>query len=349
MSQPDLNLLLALEALLVEGSVARAARRLRLSPSATSRALARLRASTGDPLLVRAGRSLVPTPRALELRGRVGLLVQEAEAVLAPVKPVNMREVVRTFTLRNRGGFVENFGPALVARVSELAPGLRLVFVPKLEPENTNLLRDGSVDLGTGVVDGASGPELRVQALFRDNHIVVVRPGHPLCTGPLTSERYAAARHVLVADREFDLWPVDDAVEKLGFKRDIAAVVGGFSEALNLVRGTDLVATVPERFTANLRDGLVSSPFPVPLDEFTFSMVWHPRMDADPVHRWLRECVREVCKSIVRGRRLGGEDEADASPEMPADGEPDQTRSGPEAASFDEPAGPATHIAARAG
>src|SRR5690606_16750655 len=153
MPRPDLNLLVTLDVLLAEGSVARAARRLRLSPSATSRALARLRAATGDPLLVRAGRSLVPTPRAIELRSRVGLLVQEAEAVLKPVKPVNMSEIRRTFTLRNRGGFLENFGPALIAKVSVHAPGLRLVFVPKLEPENTNPLRDGSVDLGTGVIN----------------------------------------------------------------------------------------------------------------------------------------------------------------------------------------------------
>src|SRR5918993_5175762 len=111
MAHPDLNLLVTLDVLLVEGSVARAARRLRLSPSAMSRALARLRDTTGDPLLVRAGRGLVPTPRALELRERVSQLVQDGQAVLRPAEKLNLSQVVRTFTLRTSEGLVENFGP----------------------------------------------------------------------------------------------------------------------------------------------------------------------------------------------------------------------------------------------
>src|SRR5438093_6329319 len=124
MSIPDLNLLITLDAVLAEGSVARAARRLHLSPSAMSRALARLRETTGDPLLVRAGRGLVPTPRALQLRERVTRLVQDAEAVLRPAENLDLKRLVRTFTLRNRDGFVENFGPDLIARVGEQAPGV---------------------------------------------------------------------------------------------------------------------------------------------------------------------------------------------------------------------------------
>jgi DNA-binding transcriptional LysR family regulator len=131
MTTPDFNLLVTLDAVLAEGSVARAARRLRLSPSAMSRALARLRETTGDPLLVRAGRGLVPTPRALELRERVSRLVQEIEAVLRPTEAPDLKRLVRTFTLRTSEGFVENFGPALVARVGQEAPGVRLCFVPK--------------------------------------------------------------------------------------------------------------------------------------------------------------------------------------------------------------------------
>src|SRR4028118_1734332 len=115
MPRPDLNLLLTLDVLLAEGSVARAAQRLRLSPSAMSRALARLRNATGDPLLVRAGRGLVPTPRALELREKVGQLVQDAQAGLRPAKTPDLKQLVRTFTLRSSEGFVENFGPDLIA------------------------------------------------------------------------------------------------------------------------------------------------------------------------------------------------------------------------------------------
>src|SRR4249919_3816554 len=114
MSTPDLNLLVTLDVLLAEGSVAGAARRLRLSPSAMSRALARLRDAMGDPLLVRAGRGLVPTPRALELRERIGPLVEEAQAALRPAETLDLSHLARTFTLRTSDGFVENFGPALV-------------------------------------------------------------------------------------------------------------------------------------------------------------------------------------------------------------------------------------------
>jgi DNA-binding transcriptional LysR family regulator len=295
MSRPDLNLLITLDVLLAEGSVARAAKRLCLSPSAMSRALARLRETTGDPLLVRAGRGLVPTPRALELRGRVGQVVQEAEAVLRPVEMLDLKRLVRTFTLRNRGGFVENFGSALIARVGRQALGVRLLFVPKLDKENTTPLRDGSVDLETGVVGGATGPEVRVQALYRDRDIGVVRIGHPLCREPVTPARYAAAQHILISHRGLDKGPIDDALEPLGLKREVAAVVGGCSEALALSRGSDLIASVPERYTGNLRDGLFSFPLPISLPEFTVSMLWHPRMDADPAHRWLRGCIRDVC------------------------------------------------------
>src|SRR6266496_2583382 len=139
MPRPDFNLLVTLDVLLNEGSVARAARRLRLSPSAMSRALARLRETTVDPLLVRAGRGLVPTPRALELRARVGELVQDGAAVLRPAKTLDLTQLVRTFTLRTRDGFVENFGPELVARVERHAPGVRLRFVPKPDKDSAPL------------------------------------------------------------------------------------------------------------------------------------------------------------------------------------------------------------------
>src|SRR5438477_4060182 len=144
MSRPDLNLLATLDVLLAEGSVARAAERLRLSPSAMSRALARLRETTGDPLLVRAGRGLVPTSRALELRERVRELVHDAEAALRPAERLDLARLARTFTLRTRDGFVESFGPALIARVSEEAPGVKLRFVPKPDKDSAPL-RDGTV------------------------------------------------------------------------------------------------------------------------------------------------------------------------------------------------------------
>jgi DNA-binding transcriptional LysR family regulator len=294
MTMPDLNLLITLNALLAEGSVARAAQRLRLSPSAMSRALARLRETTGDPLLVRAGRGLVPTPRALELREQVSQLVQHAEAVLRPAEQLDLKHLTRTFTLRTSDGFVENFGPALIARLGEQAPGVRLHFLQKLHKDSA-LLRDASVDLDTGVVGDTTSPEVRTRALFRDRFIGVVRAGHGLSEGEITPARYASGRHILVSRRGRDSGPMDDALQSLGLARDIATIVGGFSAALALARASDLIATVPERHSQNLRAGLHSFLLPIPTPPITVSMLWHPRMDADSAHRWLRDCVREVC------------------------------------------------------
>lgn len=299
MAKPDLNLLVTLDVLLAEGSVARAGRRLRLSASAMSRALARLRATTGDPLLVRAGRGLVPTPRALELRDRVGQLVLDAEAVLRPAKQLDLARLVRTFTMRTREGFVENFGAALVARVAAEAPGVRLRFVSKADRDSAPL-RDGSVDLETGVVGQAMGPEVRAQGLFRDRFVGVVRVGHPLNTGEITASRYAEGGHILVSRRGLRGGPVDEALEPLGLTREIVAIVDGFSAALALARGSDLIASVPERHTETLRAGMFSFPLPFAAPEFTVSLLWHPRLDADAAHRWLRDCVRDVCAAAVR-------------------------------------------------
>lgn len=294
MSTPDLNLLITLDALLAEGSVAGAARRLRLSPSAMSRALARLRHATGDPLLVRAGRGLVPTPRAIAIREPVAQLVLAARAVLQPAGRLRLRQLTRTFTLRVGDGFTENFGPALLARVAEQAPGVRLRFVQKLERDNEPL-RQGLIDLETGVVGDSAGPELRTRALFYDRFVGVVRKGHPLARGRITAERYAAGRHVLVSRRGQEQGLMDEALKPAGLQREIAAYVSGFSDALALVRASDLIASVPERHTGRLRTGLVTFDLPFASPEITVSMLWHPRMDGDAAHRWLRSCVLAAC------------------------------------------------------
>jgi DNA-binding transcriptional LysR family regulator len=295
MSTPDFNLLVTLDAVLSEGSVARAAQRLRLSPSAMSRALARLRETTGDPLLVRAGRGLVPTPRALELRERVSQLVQDTQAVLRPAEKLNLKQLVRTFTLRTREGFVENFGPDLIARAGAEAPGVRLCFMQKPDKESTSL-RDGTVDLETGVVGKTTGPEVRARALFRDSFIGVVRMGHPLSQGEITASRYARGRHIYVSRRGLDQGPIDDAL--MPPEREIVTIVGSFSAALALARASDLIATVPERHTGNLRAGMHSFPLPVATPQVTVSLLWHPRLDADPAHRWLRGLVLDACAAI---------------------------------------------------
>ena len=234
----DLNLLTALDALLAEGSVAKAAERLRLSESAMSRTLARLRAATGDPLLVRAGRTMVPTPHALALREQVRELAQGARAVLQPAGAGwDLRRLQWTFTLRANDGFIEAFAPALVARPAPLpprgrpAPGVCLRFAPKPD-KDVRPLREGLIDLDIGVL-GVSGPEVRIQALYRDHFVAAVRAGHALLDErELDAAAYAASAHVVTSRRGRRAGPVDDALAARGLERRIAVVVPSFRAAL---------------------------------------------------------------------------------------------------------------------
>lgn len=294
MTTPDLNLLATLNVLLDEGNVARAARRLHLSPSAMSRALARLRQTMADPLLVRAGRGLVPTPRALALRDEVARLTQEVTAVLRPVTAIDLKQITRTFTLRTSDGFVDNFGPALVTRVAQQAPGIRLRFLHKTSKDSQSL-RNGNVDLETGVVTEDTGPEIRTRALFQDHFIGVACAGHSLSQGPISAERYAAAAQVLVSRRGGSKGLIDEALLALGLQRQVVVTVDGFAAALALARATDLVTAVPARHTANLRQGLFSFELPFTAPTIKVSMLWHPRLDGDHAHRWLREQILDIC------------------------------------------------------
>lgn len=285
-----------LDVLLSEGSVVRAGRRLQLSPSAMSRALARLRVATGDQLLVRAGRGLVPTPRAIAMQQKVRKLVEEAHVLLRPADRLKLATLERTFTLRNSDGFAETFGPSLIERVGREAPGVHLRFVRKLDKSSEGL-RDGSVDLETGMVSGTSGPEIRAKALFVDRYVGVVRADHPLAHRSVGHTDYATASHVVAWRQGLNLGGVDELLEKQGFVRNIVATADGFSTALALARGSDLVATVPERHTRGLCEGMIVFSIPLPLAEFTISLLWHPRLDGDPAHRWLRDCVFEACRA----------------------------------------------------
>jgi DNA-binding transcriptional LysR family regulator len=261
-----------------------------------SRALARLRSVTGDQLLVRAGRGLVPTPRAMEMREQVRLLVEDAHVLLRPTDRLDLLALRRTFTLRTSDGITESFGPEIIRRVRQDAPGVQLRFVRKLDKDSRGL-RDGAVDLETGVVDAAIGPEIRAQALFADRYIGAVRGDHPLARRAVTSADYASWSHVIAWREGLNLGHVDELLHEVGLSRSIMATVDGFSAALALARASDLIATVPEKHTGGLRTGMHTFQIPLPVSDFTVSVLWHPRLDGDPAHRWLREIVREACRS----------------------------------------------------
>jgi DNA-binding transcriptional LysR family regulator len=305
----DMNLLATLDALLAEGSVTGAARRLGLSASAMSRTLARLRSATGDPLLVRAGRGLVPTPRAAELRDRVHQLTRDVRAVLTPdVSHLDVASLERTFTIRANEGFIATLSACLVAAIIEAAPRVRLRFAPKPE-KDARPLREGQIDLEIGVL-GAFAPEVRTQALFRDRYVGVARIGHSLLSGgDITPERYAACDHVVASRKGEFSGPVDDALNELGLQRTVSVVVPGFPDAMRIARQSDLVALVPRSCLGNsltsdqaATAGLQSFELPVRTPEIVVSAMWHPRLDADPAHRWLRDAVVSVCRTAFQHR-----------------------------------------------
>jgi len=303
MHNADLNLLRALDVLLAEGSVVDAARRLGLSPSAMSRTLARLREATGDPLLVRAGRGMVLTPHATALRERVPQVAGAADALLRPADatfdPGRLR---RVFTLRANEAFVVAQAARLMQAIRDLAPGVQLHFLPKPD-KDVAPLREGTVDLEIGVL-GESAPELMVQTLYRDHFVGAVRTEHPLTRGVLTASRYADADHVVASRRPKADHPVDLALAELGLTRRSVLVVPSFPTALAVASMADVVALVTHSFAkaeqarsaAGVAPWLHYFDLPVKTAPVTVSLIWHPRMDNDPAHRWLRSVVRTCCR-----------------------------------------------------
>jgi DNA-binding transcriptional LysR family regulator len=182
----------------------------------------------------------------------------------------------------------------LLSDVAAEAPGVTLQFLVKPDKE-TAPLREGEVDIETGVIDVTTAPEVRASPLFDDRWVGVVRAGHPLAKVRVTATRYAAAEHIQVLRRGLHSSEIDEAVCAAGFERHITVIVNGFSSAIALARETDLVATIPERHTAGLCKGMQSFPLPVAIAPFTISMLWHPRMDGDLAHRWLRSRLRAAC------------------------------------------------------
>ncbi|MET9961376.1 LysR family transcriptional regulator [Streptomyces sp. NPDC006326] len=292
--QWDLNLLVALDALLEEESVTGAAARLHVSAPAMSRTLGRIRTLLGDPVLVRAGRQLVPTPRAVDLRPRVHALVRQARALLVPEPVADPARLVRDFTVQASGMVLAGLAARLVGAVAGQAPGVTLRFMPEAL-EGTPALREGRLDLEIGVI-GHPDPETRVESLGRTRLLAAVRGGHPLADRKtVTARAFAAADHIGVSRQGRVRGPIDDRLAELGLRRRVVAVVPSWGAALFLCRETDLVCLVPADSATHHRDALGLRTFEIPLDlpPVPLGMAWHPRNDADPAHRWLRDRVRE--------------------------------------------------------
>jgi len=306
---PDLNLLLALDALLQEENVSRAAARVGLSTPAMSHALARLRKQLGDPILVRAGQRMVMTPRASDLRDRVHELATSALAVLAPAPATDVRALTRTFRLKATDHALAVIGPELDNAARRDAPGVSLHMVP-MQRDDVALLRDGAIDLTIGVYDyapySALPPDLRIQQLFDDHFVCAVRADHPTVGRSLTLQQFAELEHVQVVPRGNVGGYVDELLAAQGHARRIVRAVPYFLSALVLVAETDYVVTISQQLVKKLGDRLglklVQPPRSLGLEPYQVAQLWHPRNDRDPAHRWLRETVAASARAATRSR-----------------------------------------------
>jgi DNA-binding transcriptional LysR family regulator len=299
----DLNLLHALDAILQEASVTKAAARAHLTTPAMSRALGRLRDTLGDPVLVRAGRSMVLTPFASALRARAHAAAVEVTSVLSPSEAIPIATLERTLVVRSHDAIAAVLCEPLEAAARREAPGFRLRFAPE-DYEDAAPLRDGRIDLDVGVID-LEEPELRRQLLFRDGFVGVVRKGHVLARGKVTPKRFAACHHIAVSRRGRTSGPVDLALEDLGLRRVVAAIVPHSLSALLVATSSDLVTSVPATLAHYAARTLPIHVFDLPLKlpSIAVSEAWHPRVERDPAHIWLRKNVRAVLAPLARGRR----------------------------------------------
>lgn len=293
----DFNLLRDLDVLLREGSVVGAARFLHLSAPAMSRRLMRLREAVGDPLFVPAGRGLVPTQRALDLRQRVQAAIEEVRGVFTPTH-VDMLQLERSFTLRANDGFLGAWAAQLARAMTVQAPGISLHFISRADKQ-TAPLRNGVIDLDVGV-PGPPEAELRHELLFKAAFVGVVREGHPLLrergSAAVSAAELAAWPHISASRRGDTPGRIDAALAERGLSRRVTVVAPGFQAALVMAAASDCIATVPEPFArwAMAQHRLRLFDLPVETAGVEVCQTWHLRQHADPVQRWLRDHVRAM-------------------------------------------------------
>ena len=299
MEHIDLNLLTALDALLQEISVTQAAEKIGLSTPAMSHALARLREQLKDPLLVRAGRGMVLTPHAEELRAKIPALLAATRQALSPVQAFSPERLRREFTLCATDHVLTLLGVVLDRLIREEAPLVSLRFIPNTV-DDASFLREGNADLAVGIY-GALPPELRTRQLFTDRFVCVSRRDNPQIGAQLTLEKFLSLEHIQVAPRGRPGGYLDDVLASQGLSRRVARVVPYFHVGLLLAAETDYVLTVSERIARGVeaRLGLRVMEPPLPLMPYALGVLWHPRFDADLAHRWLREKLVEAARETA--------------------------------------------------
>jgi DNA-binding transcriptional LysR family regulator len=290
----DANMLVALDALLSECHVTRAAARMGVTQSAMSQTLGRLREQFDDPILARVGRRMEPTPFALRIHPRLRQAIRELEHIVQDRPAFDPASASRRFVVSTVDYVALVLVPPLNSRIGESAPGVSLAVHAPEAGSTVETLEAGVADLYIGV-RGEAERGLSTKRLWQEPFRVVVRRGHPLVDSP-AAEDYVRFPHIHVSPRREPGSVVDRALAERGLTRPIAAEVPYFALVPGLLQGSDLVATVPGRFARWLetQHPVVSLEPPVSLGELTLYMAWHPRFDGEPGLTWLREQVEEL-------------------------------------------------------
>lgn len=297
----DLNLLRYLCVLVQEASVSRAADRLDVTQPAVSAALKRLREAFDDPILVRSGHTMAPTPRAIDMAERVAPMLAGVRELLERKGPFEAGKARRSFTLMG-SDYVQFFVlPSLCARLAAAAPQVQLEHRPANPGKAGHWLESGQVDLGIGYLATPS-PALRSRLLLSDDQVCVVRKGHPILRSEFTASAYAELLHVAVSPGGAGYYGarIDALLKSLGIRRRVALTLPSFLAVPYVVAQTDFIATVPGRFARYFARLLPLAILPAPLElpSFEMSLFWHERVHADRANAWLRSEVVTVTRAL---------------------------------------------------
>ena len=300
----DLNLLRVFDEVMAERSLTRAARNLALTQPAVSNALRRLRDTLGDELVRRSGQGMEPTPRALLLWPAVRDALRQLQQSLAPSR-FDPSEADTTFVLAMADATAAELVPRLVDIIEAEAPGVSLRVVPLATRDPRKLLDDEAIDLAVGyfpavVADLTARAQVgkavafATQRLYDGEYVCVMRADHPLASGPLTLNRFCAARHLLVSFSGRPFGFIDEALATLGRERRVVLTVNQFFTAGRVVANSNLLTVLPRHFVGvtGIADALVLRKLPFAIPAVHVDALWHGRRDQDSAHRWLRDTIR---------------------------------------------------------
>ena len=286
----DLNLLVVLDAIFSEGGITKAGEKLHLTQPAISQALGRLRELFGDPLFVREGRRMVPTPLARSLMQPVRRALHSLEVTLNEVQQFDPATTQRHFNIAVRDVLEATVLPPLMARVATEAPSIDISAIRTDRRTLESELAAGSLDAALDILLPLS-EDVRHQRISVDRLVVVARKHHPATTRKFDLAAYLRAHHVLVSSRRSGPGLEDAELNRQGFKRRIRLRCQHYFAACRVVSETDLLLTMPERYAriANRQYGNQILPFPMEMPSMDAYLYWHASVDKEPASRWLRE------------------------------------------------------------